>query len=248
MSPARTARALAREAITREILDSARARLSTEGAAALSLRAVARDVEMVSSAVYRYFPSRDALLTALLIEAYGELGDAAEAADAGVADRSDVTARWLATFRAVRTWCVTHPGEFGLLYGTPVPGYSAPQDTVDPATRVVRVLVRIVGDAYAAGARPPVAPTARVGAAAGPAPETVAPALAFITQHGLMEGTDPADSELPETVRRALMAWTELFGVISFELFGHQVGSVADPEAWLDEVALRLAADLGMRQ
>jgi hypothetical protein len=43
------------------------------------------------------------------------------------------------------------------------------------------------------------------------------------------------------------MAWTELFGVISFELFGHQVGSIADPEAWLDEVALRLAADLGMR-
>lgn len=244
MSPARTARALARETITREILDSARARLTTDGAAGLSLRAVARDVEMVSSAVYRYFPSRDALLTALLIEAYDELGTAAEAADAGVADRSDVTARWLATFRAVRTWSVTHPGEFGLLYGTPVPGYAAPRDTVDPATRVVRVLIRIVGDGYAAGARPPMVP-ATPGAAADPG--TVAPALAFVTQHGLIEGAGPADEELPETIRRAVMAWTELFGVISFELFGHQVGSIADPEAWLDEVALRLAADLGMR-
>jgi AcrR family transcriptional regulator len=241
MSPARTARALAREAITREILDSARARLSTDGAAALSLRAVARDVEMVSSAVYRYFPSRDALLTALLVESYDELGTAAEAADAGVADRSDVTARWLATFRAVRTWCVAHPGEFGLLYGTPVPGYAAPRDTVDPATRVVRVLIRIVGDGYAAGARPPVIPSA------GSAPDTIAPALDFVARHGLMTGTKPSDPELPETVRRAVMAWTELFGVISFELFGHQVGSIADPEAWLDEVALRLAADLGMR-
>ncbi|MDR7383803.1 TetR/AcrR family transcriptional regulator [Promicromonospora iranensis] len=247
MSPARTARALAREAITREILDSARARLSTDGAAALSLRAVARDVEMVSSAVYRYFPSRDALLTALLIESYDELGTAAEVADAGVADRSDVTARWLATFRAVRAWCVAHPGEFGLLYGTPVPGYAAPRDTVDPATRVVRVLIRIVGDGYAAGARPQVIPSAGATSGVASPPGTIAPALDFVAGHGLMEGAEPSDPELPETVRRAVMAWTELFGVISFELFGHQVGSIADPEAWLDEVALRLAADLGIR-
>lgn len=244
MSPARTARALARETITREILDSARARLSTDGPAALSLRAVARDVEMVSSAVYRYFPSRDALLTALLIEAYDELGEAAESADADITDRSDTPARWLATFRAVRGWCVAHPGEFGLLYGTPVPGYAAPRDTVDPATRVVRVLIRIVGDAYAAGARPPRAPAS--GTVSASAPGTMAPAMAFIAEHGLMAGTDPAGDELPETVRRAVMAWTMLFGMISFELFGHQVGSVADSAAWLDEVAVRLGADLGI--
>lgn len=257
MSPARTARALARETITREILDAARARLTTDGAAALSLRAVARDVEMVSSAVYRYFPSRDALLTALLIEAYDELGEAAEAADAGVTDRSDVAARWLATFRAVRAWCVAHPGEFGLLYGTPVPGYAAPRDTVDPATRVVRVLVRIVGDAYAAGARPPAGAVGSrpAGGSAGshpaeaqaaPGPGTVAPALSFIAEHSLVREADLSDDGLPEAVRRAVMAWTALFGSISFELFGHLVGSVTDPEEWLDEVALRLAADLGI--
>ncbi|MFI2365697.1 TetR/AcrR family transcriptional regulator [Promicromonospora sp. NPDC019610] len=245
MSPARTARALAREAITREILDSARARLSTDGAAALSLRAVARDVEMVSSAVYRYFPSRDALLTALLIESYDELGEAAEAADAAVADRADTGARWLATFRAVRAWCVAHPGEFGLLYGTPVPGYAAPRDTVVPAVRVVRVLARIVGDAYAAGARPTAVP-ASVAAATADAPVTVGPGLAFIADQGLWADTDLTDDDVPEAVRRTIIAWTTLFGLISFELFGHQVGSVADPGTWLDEVALRLAADLGI--
>ncbi|MFD2793550.1 TetR/AcrR family transcriptional regulator [Promicromonospora vindobonensis] len=243
MSPARTARALARETITREILDSARARLTTDGPAALSLRAVARDVEMVSSAVYRYFPSRDALLTALLIEAYDELGAATEAADAAVTDRADTGARWLAAFRAVRSWCVAHPGEFGLLYGTPVPGYAAPRDTTGPATRVVRVLVRIVGDAYAAGARAVDAP------AAGPAavPGTTAPALAFIREHRLMQESDLADEALPETLRRTLMAWTALFGTISFELFGHLVGSVDDNDAWFDDVALRLGADLGIQ-
>ncbi|WP_369369919.1 TetR/AcrR family transcriptional regulator [Promicromonospora sp. Populi] len=240
MSPARTARALARETITREIIDSARARLTVDGAAALSLRAVARDVEMVSSAVYRYFPSRDALLTALLIEAYDELGAAVEAAEAAVADRTDHAARWLATFRAARTWCVAHPGEFGLLYGTPVPGYAAPRDTVTPATRVVRVIVRIVGDAYAAGARPAAAPSSEN------APGTVASALVFIKEHGLMRESDLSDEALPETVRRTLMAWTTLFGTISFELFGHLVGSVDDPDAWFDDVARRLGADLGI--
>ncbi len=144
----------------------------------------------------------------------------------------------------MRGWCVAHPGEFGLLYGTPVPGYAAPRDTVTPATRVVRVLVQIVVDAYAAGARPAVVP--RSGAASTTAPGTVAPALVFLVEHGLMREPDLSDEALPETVRRTLMAWTALFGTISFELFGHLVGSVADPEAWLDEVALRCGADLGI--
>lgn len=247
MSPARTARTLARETISREILDAARARLTTDGPSALSLRAVARDVEMVSSAVYRYFPSRDALLTALLVEAYDELGATAEAAEVAVTDRSDTGARWLATCRAVRSWCVTHPGEFGLLYGTPVPGYAAPRDTTGPATRVIRLLVGIVGDAYASGARPAVVPDGGGPArAADVTSATVAPAMGFVAEHGLMRGVDLSDAELPETVRRALMAWTALYGSISFELFGHLVGSVADSSAWFDEVVVRLAADLGI--
>src|SRR4051794_8028156 len=94
---ARTARERARKEITGEILGAARTRLAEAGPGELSLRAVARDVGMVSSAVYRYFPSRDHLLTALLIHAYDELGAFAEAADDAVGDRADLTARWRAT-------------------------------------------------------------------------------------------------------------------------------------------------------
>ncbi|HEV6954195.1 MAG TPA: TetR/AcrR family transcriptional regulator [Promicromonospora sp.] len=241
MSPARTARALARETITREILDAARARLAVDGAAGLSLRAVARDVEMVSSAVYRYFPSRDALLTALLVEAYDELGAAVESAEGAVADRADTAARWSAAFRAAREWSVAHPAEFSLLYGTPVPGYAAPRTTVGPATRVITVLVRIAGDAFAAGARPVVVPA---GTADGPG--TVAPALDHLAEHGLVGADVLADDAFAETLRRVLVAWTTLFGTISFELFGHLVGSVSDTAGWADEVAARFAADLGM--
>ncbi|MCK0116309.1 MULTISPECIES: TetR-like C-terminal domain-containing protein [Isoptericola] len=234
-STPRTARALAREAITHEILAAARARLAEDGPAALSLRAVARDVGMVSSAVYRYVENRDALLTALIVECYDELGAAVEDAEAAVADRADVTSRWLAACRAVRTWSVTHPGEFRLLYGTPVPGYAAPPDTIDPATRLVLVLVAVVADAHDDGAVPPLSPTAQ-----GDLTELVAGARDFVAARGLIEDAPP------ELVVRTLMAWTTVLGTVSFEMFGHLANTVSDPEAWFDVVALRLAADLGI--
>jgi AcrR family transcriptional regulator len=232
----RTARALARETLTREIRAAARARLATDGPAALSQRDVARDVGMVSSAVYRYFPSRDALLTALIVECYDELGAAVEDAEAAVADRDDVAGRWLAACRALRSWAVAHPAEFGLLYGTPVPGYAAPRDTVDPATRVVRALVAVVAHAHGAGAVPRPAPVEAPDATA-----LVGPAREFVAARGIV-----ADAPT-ELVARTLMAWTTLFGTVSFELFGHLVGSVTDPGRWYDGVALRLADDLGIR-
>ena len=135
-----------------EITDAARRQLAEVGASALSLRAVAREVGMVSSAVYRYFPSRDDLLTRLIIDGYDEVGAAAEAADAPDAPPRD---RWLAVCRAVRAWARSHPHEYALLYGSPVPGYRAPQDTVPAAARVALVLGRILGDAAASGALPP---------------------------------------------------------------------------------------------
>lgn len=232
-----TARALARQTVTANILAAARSRLTEEGPAALSLRAVARDVGMVSSAVYRYFPSRDDLLTALLITDYDELGAAVEAA--GAAAGPDAGARWVAMCRAIRDWSITHPGDFALLFGSPVPGYAAPRETVVPATRTTLALVRVVADAVGSGADParrrgsPTAPTAAPGVA-GPA---VADGVATLRTFGIT---------LPDEVLvRTLMAWTTVFGTISFELFGHFVGSVSDPAAYFDQVIVRLADDLG---
>jgi AcrR family transcriptional regulator len=99
---------------------------------------------MASSAVYRYFPSRDELLTRLIIDGYDALGAAAEDADDPTALPRE---RWLAACRAVRSWALTHPHEYALLYGSPVPGYAAPRDTVPSAARVGVVLGRILGDA-----------------------------------------------------------------------------------------------------
>jgi AcrR family transcriptional regulator len=229
-----TARALARQALRSRILDAARVRLTGEGPAQLSLRAVARDVGMVSSAVYRYFPSRDDLLTALLVQDYDELGEAVERADAAH-ERTDVSGRWTAACRAVRTWSLEHPGDFALLYGSPVPGYAAPQETIEPATRVTQVLVRIAVDAMADRA----VPSSPVSPAPAATDTVVAPALAWVRSRGIT-----ADAPA-EAVMRTIMAWTTLFGAVSFELFGHTVGVVADHAEYFDRLVERLAADIG---
>ncbi|HXV94752.1 MAG TPA: TetR/AcrR family transcriptional regulator, partial [Pseudonocardia sp.] len=130
------------------ILDTARSHLAEHGAVGLSLRAVARDVGMVSSALYRYFDSRDALLTALIIDAYNSLGTAVETAEAAV-PRDDLAGRWSAIAVTTRRWALADPHQYALVYGSPVPGYAAPQDTVGPATRVTRVLGDLLVDAAA---------------------------------------------------------------------------------------------------
>ena len=238
MAVAPTARERARKEITAEILTSARTQLREVGPGELSLRAVARDVGMVSSAVYRYFASRDELLTALIIAAYDELGAAAEASDDAVEDRTDHLARWMATCRATREWSVTHPHDYALIYGSPVPGYAAPQDTVMPATRVIARLVEIIVVAHQAGTAS--AGTEPPAAAADPA-AVVADAIAFIADRSGMR----LDA-LPELVMRTLMAWSTIFGTLSFELFGHLKGSVSDYEGYFEQTALRLAGDLGL--
>ena len=147
-TPRQRARAQTLEDITR----IGRRHLATEGAAALSVRAVARDLGVVSSAIYRYVRSRDDLLTLLLVDGYNDLGDAVDEA-AGAVAADDFRGRFLAIGRAVRTWALREPATYALLFGSPVPGYRAPSDqTTGPGTRVITALVRLWEDAHVAGA------------------------------------------------------------------------------------------------
>ena len=157
MSAPRTARERVREEMTAEILAVAREHVAREGAAALSLRSIARDLEMAPSALYRYFDGRDALLSALILTAYESLADEAERAadDAARRGGGGDAERWLAVPRSLRAWALAHPHEWGLIFGTPVPGYEAPEDTVEPYVRVAAAMVRpLVAAAAAARLRP----------------------------------------------------------------------------------------------
>lgn len=201
---ARNLRARVRAEIVTEIKSIAREQLRTEGTN-LSLRAVARELGMVSSAVYRYFPSRDELLTALIIDCYDELGQASEQAEAAV-DRADLLGRWLAFGHAVRDWALAHPSEYALIYGSPVPGYQAPLDTVRHAVRTTDLLVKLVADGVASGVlsdRPDDLPL----------PDDV-----YAELRGIVADSYP---DLPAAVlSRGVTGWIQLFGAVTFELFG----------------------------
>jgi AcrR family transcriptional regulator len=204
--------------MTEEIKAVARKHLAADGAN-LSLRAVARDMGMVSSALYRYFPSRDDLLTALILDAYNAMGEAAEAADAAVGHRGDITGRWLTVTHALRTWALDRPHEYALIYGTPVPGYAAPQDTIGPASRPVLVFGSILVDAEQTGKL-----------ARGPVPPIPRPLRAELKR--IADVVAPGLDE--RTMALGLLAWTEVFGAISFELFGRIDNTIDERPAWFD--------------
>ena len=207
-----TARAVARRELTSAIVASARRQLAEIGPAALSVRAVARDLGMASSAVYRYFPSRDELLTELLVIIYGELADVLEAADAALA-RDDLSGRWRTLGTGLRGWALEAPHEYAFLYGSPVPGYAAPETTIGPSARVTGVLMALAHDTD------------------GPGPRTEA----FADFRRVAED-DLAD----ETILRSVTAWGGLLGAISLELFGHLHRAVTDYDAHFALVLERL--------
>lgn len=230
VSTLRTARDRARSEITAEILATARQHLAVHGAAGLSLRAVARDLGLVSSAVYRYVASRDALLTALIVEAYDSLGDAVEEAAARPGAPRE---RWITAARSIRSWALEHRHEYQLLYGSPVPGYEAPPDTVGPGVRTPLALVGIVRDAHAAGTSTPPPPPAE---------------LADVVRTELGALAAQVAPELPASALfLVILGWTQLFGLLSFELSGQTRGMVDDHEALFTDMAALTADRLGLR-
>jgi len=241
MTPPRaaTARERARAELTREIKEEARRQLAAGGADGLSLRAVARELGMVSSALYRYYPSRDDLLTALIIDAYNALGAAAEQAVVGAAPARE---RWIAACRAIRGWARANPHEYALIYGSPVPGYRAPEATIVPASRVPLAFVGVVQGALCGGeltaARDALPVTGALAEQAAALSAALAPSPG---SPGAVAGVPP------DALVRAVVAWTQLFGMISFELFGQFVGSFEPPDALFGYAVAQLAAFVGLR-
>lgn len=136
---------------TVEIKETALQQMAEQGAAALSLRAIAREMGMSAPALYRYFPDRDALVTALIVDAYNSLAAALRAADEGQ-EAGDYNGRFRATAYAYREWALAHRAEYALIYGTPIPGYVAPrEETVMPAASVNLVIGYILNEALQAG-------------------------------------------------------------------------------------------------
>lgn len=227
-------RARNRAGIEAELRAAARRQLAEVGAAALSLRAVARELGMVPSALFRYVSGRDELLTLLIVEAYTALADEVQAAHDRV-DPADLPGRWAALAESMRAWALANPHEWALLFGSPVPTYHAPSDqTTDPGTRVPRLLMAIGRDAARRGL---------TGSAPfGPPP--LADHLAGAAAANLLGEADLTSAGMTAvTLTNGLVAWTMLVGAISSEVF-QQLGpdSIADPEAFFNyQVAMTQA-------
>jgi AcrR family transcriptional regulator len=236
VSAPRTARDRVRDEVTREILAVAAAHLAEEGAAALSLRSIARDLGMVPSALYRYFNGRDALLSALILEAYASLANQAEKAADQAAGRPEASdgARWGAVPSAMRDWAQARPHEWGLIFGSPVPGYQAPEETVAPYARLATALVRPVAEAQRAG-------RLRAPAAGPAAPLGLEAAMAPVREALLPDAPS-------STVELVLQAWCTLVGCISLELFGHWRNTVLDPALFFGQTVTRLGDELGLQR
>ncbi|ASR39795.1 TetR family transcriptional regulator [Prauserella marina] len=225
----RTARERARAEVTAAIKDEARTQLAKVGAEALSLRAVARQLGMVSSALYRYFPRKDDLLTALIVDAYNSLGTTAEAA-AGT--ETHPRARWQATCHAIRAWARANPHEYSLIFGSPIPGYAAPVDTITPASRVPLALIAVVTAAVEqdliSSPHPQPALTAPLEAQAADVGARFAPGI-------------PAP-----VLARLFVAWTQLFGMLSFELTGQFANSLEPADAFFGYAVDDMATFVGL--
>ncbi|MER7771154.1 TetR/AcrR family transcriptional regulator [Kitasatospora sp. NPDC096140] len=193
-----------RAQLREEVKQHAWQQIATAGASALSLNAIAKQMGLSGPALYRYFAGRDELITELVRDAYRSLADTlAAAADDDGADLAGLA-------RALRGWALADPQRYFLLYGTPVPGYHAPEDTTAIADEIMRTLL----DACAA-------------LAPAPADTPGTPFADHLAAHRDWVGDHPAT---PAALHRFLVLWTRLHGVLSLELAGHFTGMGFRPE------------------
>lgn len=197
-------RAIHRERTEEEIKAATLAEVREHGAAAVTLRGVARRVGMSPAGLYRYVDSRDGLLTWLIADRYHAYADHLEAALEAAAP--DQVSRLREVAMAYRGWAVANPNAFGLVFGDPVPGYHAPVD--GPTTEAMTRL----GSAFAT-------PLLEFHAAGGlrlPDPVTD-PALA-----GSLAPMAELAGDLPPGVYALLLiAWGRFHGQVCLEVFGH---------------------------
>lgn len=221
-----------RAATVQEIKDAARRHLVAEGPAGVSLRAIARDMGMTAPALYRYFPSLDDLVTALIADLYSELSDALEAARDAL-PATDIVGRMMAACRAFRGWSVRHPREFALTFGSPLPGYQAPQDgpTVAAGKRFGGVFLGLFAELYAR--RPFDAPTE----------ECLNPGV----RTEMDRWREELGADLPLGVMYVfLTCWVRLYGLVTMEVFSHLDFALIAPEPFFEQQLQAMGEALGI--
>ncbi|EIV94787.1 TetR/AcrR family transcriptional regulator [Frankia sp. QA3] len=215
----------------RDIKEIALRHMAEQGAAGLSLRAIAREMGMTAGALYSYYDTRDDLITALIVDVYDSLAQALEAARRSRPD--DPAGQLEAVGVTYRQWAIGRPPEFQLVYGDPIPGYQVRDDGAELAAehRACGVLIRIVAAAW------PGIEATRAAGAAGVAtgePVRAAPVAGSYTWSDFrpdfaeMARTSFPDFP-PDAAALSLRIWGRLHGLVALEVYGHLRPQVNDP-------------------
>jgi AcrR family transcriptional regulator len=224
-----------RAATVEEIKQTARHLLVTEGPDAVSLRAIGRAMGMTAPALYRYFGSREDLVKHVVGDIFSEIAADIHAAivAAGEASGGDMTAKMIAACSEFRRWALTHPPEFGLLFGTPLPGLEAVHDPVidECADKFSNEFLALFYELWRRHPFPV------------PAEEEIEPGLvAQLTRYRDGLGVDlPVGAMLT-----FLRCWVRLYGMVSLEVFGHLHFALEDPAALFEYTLAELAGLIGL--
>lgn len=219
-----TPRARAREETMSRIVELGREQLDAGGPEALNLRAIARDLGIVSSGIYRYVPDRAHLLTMLIVDAFEALDGAVSQ---GVGAATGTRAKFVSLVAAMRMWALEFPQRWALIYGTPIIGYEAPaSETTGAGTKVSRRLAALLTEASV---------------------KKLEPRSSQLSQD-LAAASDELDVELPaDVMEKALEVWILIIGVINAEVFGYLgKDTLHDFHEFHARMVPRLADELGI--
>ena len=206
-----TVRERYRAQVRAEVKQAALDQLAQAGPAGVSISAIGKQLGISGPGLYRYFASRDELLTELVVDAYGDLADALAAA-ASHARGQDPRAWLKALARAYRSWALAQPHRYRLLFGPPLPGYDAhSQRLIDASWQAMHLLLGIFRELGDRAAAPP-----------PPPPQPLASQLAAWAQPH-----DPGTS--PAAALGAVLIWSRLHGIVSLEIAGNFASMGIDP-------------------
>jgi AcrR family transcriptional regulator len=197
-----------RAQVRAEVKEAALRQLAESGPAGLSIAAIGKQLGVSGPALYRYFASRDELLTELVIDAYDGLADALRAATRDAASQQP-RARLEALARGYRSWALAQPHRYRLLFGPPLPGYDAhAQRLVAASEASMNLLLDVLREL---GDRAP------------------APAIQPLTaQLAAWAQTHAFDAD-PAVALRAILIWSRLHGLVSLEIAGNFTSMGIDP-------------------
>lgn len=211
-----------------QIIATAWRQIARDGAPALSLRAIARALRITAPAIYNYFPDRDALVTALIVEAFTSFAQAQETAVANLPPTAHAE-RLYALGYAYRQWAITYPERYQLIFGTPIAGYHAPLEITGPAAACgLAVIVGVLAAAEAAGQlHAPITPLMP--------PEVTA----MLRQWQAARTPDVSLAAL----YLALMLWAHVHGLVLLEIGGQFPPFISDPGALYQHELARLTQE-----